>query len=178
METREIRDRLQQAAPALIREWFPSGKVYGSQYRVGSLSGDTGLSLCIEIRKRAKFGMWYDHSTGESGDIIGLWMAIENQSFTEALSQIKVYLGIEDDILLEQKKDLRLKRQLKEITGREVAPLIDSSLSRDQDFWDGNDADFKSPLNLWKGDSDHTVEDRLAKNQDEWTILVRKYLVR
>ena len=153
MNTKEIKESLQQDAPVLIREWFPDGKVYGGQYRVGS-----NLALCIEVGKKARLGMWYDHATGESGDIIGLWQYVNNCCFKDALSEIRAYLGIEEDFLLERKKDIRLRRQLKEITGSEMVPAIDLKISRDDDFWDWRDVDWKTPLKSWKGDSDHRAE--------------------
>lgn len=68
-------------AEYLLREWFPAGKLSGSEYKLGSLQGDEGESLSINV----KTGLWADFATGQSGgDLLALYAAREGLRQGEA----------------------------------------------------------------------------------------------
>lgn len=72
---------------------LPNGKIKGHEFLVGNIQGNKGESLKIEMQG-AKAGLWVDHATGESGDIITLWELVKNVTFVEALQQISLWLGL------------------------------------------------------------------------------------
>lgn len=65
-------DDLLARADTLLADWFPQGKKLGHEFKVGSLNGEAGASLSINI----KTGVWKDFSTGDTGgDLIALYAA-------------------------------------------------------------------------------------------------------
>ncbi len=59
-------------AKDVLAQWFPHGKVVGSEFVVAGLSGGQGESLSINWQK----GVWKDFSTNEAGaDLISLYAA-------------------------------------------------------------------------------------------------------
>jgi hypothetical protein len=70
-------DEINRAAlarlPSLVREWFPHGKLYGHEWRCGSIDGEPGESFSINIRT----GKWGEfNGMGQKGrDVIGLYAA-------------------------------------------------------------------------------------------------------
>src|SRR3546814_19459655 len=46
-----------------------------------------------------KAGVWLDGETGQSGDLIGLWMAVKGVSLRDACTEAMEYLGIREDRL-------------------------------------------------------------------------------
>lgn len=56
----------------LLRQWFPAGVLSGKEYHVGSLAGEAGESLSVNIET----GKWSDFATNEAGgDLISLYAA-------------------------------------------------------------------------------------------------------
>lgn len=93
MKARELAERLAQDAENVCRMLFPEGKRVGSEWQLGSLSGDAGTSLNVHL-SGTKAGVWSDFATGESGDILDLWRLAKGISFPETLSQVRAHLGI------------------------------------------------------------------------------------
>jgi twinkle protein len=87
---------LGQQAEAVARLLLPTGKRMGSEWRCGSVQGDAGDSLGVHLTG-AKAGVWSDFSTGQTGDAIGLWMAVKGVSLADACREAMEYLGIADD---------------------------------------------------------------------------------
>src|SRR5690349_12185138 len=71
----DIRSRL-HADPKPFIEWLYSGRAIFSRRdaRIGDTSGQAGESLSINLQG-ADAGLWYDHATGEGGDLIDLYSA-------------------------------------------------------------------------------------------------------
>ena len=66
---------------SVVMDWFPQGKLVGKEFKLGSLRGEAGNSLSININE----GVWKDFSTNESGaDLISLYAAKENISQIDA----------------------------------------------------------------------------------------------
>lgn len=73
------------SADHYLRLWFPNGEIKGNEFEVGSLQGEAGHSLKINIRT----GMWKDFATGHSGgDLISLYAAIKGLSQKEAAAEL------------------------------------------------------------------------------------------
>jgi len=67
-----LAQRLLASAESLVPEWFPEGKRQGAEWCVGSLAGEPGSSLKINLHT----GRWADFATQESGgDLISLYAA-------------------------------------------------------------------------------------------------------
>ena len=90
----ELADALQRTALSLLEEWLPHGKYnpQSKEYTCGSLSGDSGSSLSINVES----GLWKDFSTGESGrDLLDLYAAIHDLSKGKAAVQVAREYGLE-----------------------------------------------------------------------------------
>jgi hypothetical protein len=90
-----LRGTLQARAPELVRELFPCARFGREEARVGSLSGEAGESLAIQlVGERA--GQWIDHANpaDDKGDLITLWMELEGRTFTEAVDDLERWCGI------------------------------------------------------------------------------------
>lgn len=68
----ELRRDLTGRAEEFVRDIFPSARIQGDEARVGNLEGEPGESLSIGL-SGARAGLWFDHATGQGGDIIDLW---------------------------------------------------------------------------------------------------------
>ena len=80
MDFRGLADRLLADADRLLAQWLPNGKRIGAEYRVGSLAGEAGQSLSINVRT----GRWADFQSGErGGDLIDLYAAIHSLELGE-----------------------------------------------------------------------------------------------
>jgi len=75
---------------------LPNGKVKGSHYVIGDIDGNKGKSMKISLHGEDA-GLYYDHNTGDSGDIFKLW-AIKhnlcpNSQFDEVLKTAAEWQG-------------------------------------------------------------------------------------
>lgn len=70
---------------SLVEEWFPAGHKEGHEFKVGSISGEPGRSLSINLRT----GNWKDFSSGDGGsDPVSLLAAIRNVKMIDAAREI------------------------------------------------------------------------------------------
>lgn len=96
-ERDEIKARLIGELPRLIREKLPDARQSGTEYRVGSLSGEKGGSLSIETSGSGA-GQWQDFATGDKGDALDLFARLEGlpegTAFPEVLKAARAYLGM------------------------------------------------------------------------------------
>lgn len=77
--------RLLARARELLPAWFPNGRLRGREFVVGSLQGERGESLSINVDT----GKWADFATGEKGgDLISLYAAMHMISQLEAARQL------------------------------------------------------------------------------------------
>ena len=88
-------DRINQAAigslESLLCEWFPAGKKDGHEFRVGSLAGEPGSSLSVNLNN----GVWADFAGDAKGsDPISLLAAIRGSKMGEAARELEDRLGI------------------------------------------------------------------------------------
>ena len=77
-------------AEGICCELFPGGRRDGVEFRIGSLAGDAGKSLAINLRT----GRWKDFSSGDSGkDLIALWAAVHNIGMADAAKELDAKLN-------------------------------------------------------------------------------------
>ena len=85
IDFRGLADRLLAQCPALLQRWFPNGRLRGHEFQVGSLQGEPGSSLSINVNT----GRWKDFATGESGgDLIDLYASAHGLSQADAAREL------------------------------------------------------------------------------------------
>lgn len=98
MRATELSVMLGRNADAVVRMLLPHGRRVGDEWRVGSVDGEAGRSMGVHMAGE-KAGVWMDGATGESGDFIGLWMAVRGLSLRDACKEAADYLGIREERL-------------------------------------------------------------------------------
>lgn len=98
MRATELAQRLATQIDGVVRLLLPNGKKVGQEWRTGSADGEAGQSLGVHLTGD-RAGVWADFSSGESGDLIGLWMATKHLSLRDACKEAMDYLGIQEDRL-------------------------------------------------------------------------------
>lgn len=88
-------DRINQAAlgslESLLCEWFPAGKRDGHEFRIGSLAGEPGSSMSINLNS----GVWCDFAGDAKGsDPISLLAAIRGCKQGEAARELEQRLSL------------------------------------------------------------------------------------
>ena len=96
MNAAELSMQLAGRALDVAEHLLPHGKRKGAELKAGNTIGEPGDSLSVRVTG-AKAGVWKDFASGEGGDLIDLWMACRGQSMSEALKDIKAYLGVRDE---------------------------------------------------------------------------------
>jgi hypothetical protein len=83
---RFLLDRAEQLLPV----WFPAGKRDGNEFKLGSVSGEPGRSLSINIRT----GVWKDFAGGDDqgSDLLSLYAAHRRIGMLEAARQVAPHL--------------------------------------------------------------------------------------
>ena len=89
-----IKQGLTSSAQAVAEYLLPQGRKEGQEWRSGSVDGEKGKSLGVHL-VGGKAGVWCDFSTGETGDLIDLWVAARRTTLSEALAEAREWLGLE-----------------------------------------------------------------------------------
>lgn len=80
-----LNSQLLTSAEAHVAAWLPAGKRRGHEWVVGSLSGEQGSSLSINLNT----GKWSDFATGEvGGDLISLYAAVHRLGMGDAYREL------------------------------------------------------------------------------------------
>jgi twinkle protein len=93
MTAKEIAQQLAQRTEEALRYLLPNGKKEGNEWKVGSIDGEIGKSLCVCLSGE-KAGIWCDFATGQRGDLLDLWSATRRLPIGEALKEASHWLGI------------------------------------------------------------------------------------
>lgn len=79
---------------AIVHQLLPAGRNEGGYFRVGSLAGEPGQSLCVYLQG-AKRGWWRDYAGTDAGDIIELIaQAAYGGDKAEAIKYARSFLGL------------------------------------------------------------------------------------
>ena len=90
---KELADALLSRADQLLAAWLSGGKRNGHEWVCGSLAGEEGTSLSVNIHT----GMWSDFATGEKGgDLVSLYAAIHGLTMGKAALSVARDEGLED----------------------------------------------------------------------------------
>ncbi|MBF0190246.1 MAG: DUF3987 domain-containing protein [Magnetococcales bacterium] len=91
-----IKSRLLERIESALSHLLPAGKTRYGKFYVGDVDGNPGDSMVLELTG-PKAGMWFDHATGQGGDIIDLWATIRGwdsrRDFSRILDDIASWLG-------------------------------------------------------------------------------------
>ena len=78
----------------LVVRWLPGGKLVGAEYCCGSLRGEIGDSMRVNVNK----GLWQDFATGDKGgDLVSLYAAIHGKSQGEAFKELAKEFNFEQN---------------------------------------------------------------------------------
>jgi hypothetical protein len=78
----------------LVKELLPNGRQVNGGWRVGSVSGEPGSSLAVQL-VGPKAGLWFDFATGERGDTLELVRAVLDVDMRTAYAWSWRWLRIE-----------------------------------------------------------------------------------
>ena len=97
----DLAKKLQLRAENILSKWFPNGKKHGNEILVGSLSGESGQSLRINLDT----GLWGDfsNSTDRGGDLVSLYAAIKK------ITNVAAAHVLADEFNIRPKKERALK---------------------------------------------------------------------
>ena len=85
MDFKEINSGLVSRSDSVLSEWFPLGKIRGSEFVVGNIQGDPGDSLSINVST----GRWADFAADISGgDLISLYAKMHSLSQGDAAKKL------------------------------------------------------------------------------------------
>jgi twinkle protein len=90
---KEIVGLLDHKIDQVVSHLFSNGKRKGNEWCVGSIHGEVGESLKI-CMTGDKIGVWSDFATGQSGDLLNLWCLSRNKTISEAILEVRQWLGI------------------------------------------------------------------------------------
>lgn len=93
----EIKVRLAARAADVARFLLPGGKLESGNWCVGSIGGEKGGSLRVQVAG-GHAGLWADFAGNEGGDLLDLWAAVRNVALGVALREAKDWLGLADPI--------------------------------------------------------------------------------
>lgn len=94
-DIRQISQFLAAKAEDVCQWIIPNGKRTGHEWEVGSVNGEPGRSLKVNLG--TKSGTWADFASGDKGDLIDLIMCAKGITKAEAVREAKVFLGLKDD---------------------------------------------------------------------------------
>jgi twinkle protein len=103
MDLPEIKMRLVADVDAVVRHLLPSARCVGKEWQIGSLKGEAGQSLKIRA-SGLKAGVWSDFSTSQSGDLIDLWIQCRGVTLSDAVTEMKDFLGYREPMFHEKPK--------------------------------------------------------------------------
>lgn len=93
MNFKELNTALTERAFDLCAHLFPNGKRSGPTFKVGSVQGDAGHSLSVQL-EGPKAGRWTDFASDEGGDLIALIEQALGLSPVQAADFARQFLGL------------------------------------------------------------------------------------
>src|SRR6266446_6802520 len=89
----ELSSALGSVAEEVCAHLLPAGSRVGNEWRVGSIAGEAGKSLAIQLEGE-KVGIFKDFATDDAGgDLVSLWCELRQLRFATAAAEIKSWLA-------------------------------------------------------------------------------------
>lgn len=92
LQRETVRADLLARLPSVLKTLFPAGKVRGGAFVIGNVQGDPGDSLEVALSGE-KAGLWYDHATGEGGDLFALIAAVHGLEAHGQFAEVMALAG-------------------------------------------------------------------------------------
>lgn len=118
----EINRMLGDKALELCEMLLPNGKKNGTSWQCGSVQGESGSSLSVDLQTGKGFNDFADSDA--KGSYIDLWMQTSNLSFVDAFTEAKQWLGV-----YEQEPVKQFKKPSKAIAKKAVETKIEKYLT-------------------------------------------------
>lgn len=97
MSIGQLSMRLNARAEMVCRELLPNGVRRYGRWECGSVRGEAGSSLKVEVQGD-RCGVWADFASGEKGgDLLDLWMAVRGVTLVRAMEEAAAFLGVRVD---------------------------------------------------------------------------------
>lgn len=123
---KHLHHELAKQATSVCQRLLPNGVEYRGEWIVGSVDGEAGSSMRVRLNGE-KAGVFFDAATGDTGDMIQLWMMAGRLSFKEAINEIYAHLGLQNPDDDPRKKPSRtwndLQREMGTGTEHDIAAL-------------------------------------------------------
>ncbi|SPP31580.1 hypothetical protein ARAF_0714 [Arsenophonus endosymbiont of Aleurodicus floccissimus] len=104
----ELSERLWLDVVRVTKYLLPEGKKEGHEWVAGSVYGEPGKSLKINLSGKK---VWSDFAEGTGGDLLDLWVQVRDYSLHQAMAEAKQFLGIADEFgAFEVKRKKQFKR--------------------------------------------------------------------
>ncbi|UBB12380.1 MULTISPECIES: toprim domain-containing protein [Pantoea] len=94
MTPSELSDMLWNHVDRVAKYLLPNGKKESHEWVAGSLHGESGKSLKINLAGKK---VWSDFAEGIGGDLLDLWVGVKDCSLHQAMTEAKEFLGIKDN---------------------------------------------------------------------------------
>lgn len=133
---KEIAERLAYQVEPVAAFLLPNGKRIGQQWVVGSVHGEPGKSLKVQLTGE-KQGRWVDKADElQHGDLLDLWAATQGLEVSEAIQEAKAYLGL-DEVSKGSRPYIKPPPQPKSVdTEVEAVQTRQQARSRAKAFWE------------------------------------------
>jgi twinkle protein len=96
MNWEDVEAKLRERVEAVVRHLLPKGKRVGGEWLVGSVVGEEGCSMKVNLV--GKVGTWRDFAAEKGGkNLIELWKQVRRLDFKPAIIEAENFLGIRDD---------------------------------------------------------------------------------
>lgn len=106
MNANELSKLLAKECSSVVEFLLPNGKRKSGEWAVGSVNGEPGSSLSVRLTG-AKAGVWKDFSSGEGGDLLDLWCAVNQCSISKAMTDAKRFVGVRESAPEREKKTFK-----------------------------------------------------------------------
>lgn len=94
MTAAELSEKLWEQAEKVAKFLLPKGHLEGREWCAGSVNGEAGKSLKINLDGKK---VWSDFASGDGGDLLDLWVLVRNCQLHDAMREAKELLGLRDD---------------------------------------------------------------------------------
>ncbi len=122
MSPSELSEMLWNQVDRVAKFLLPNGKKDGHEWVAGSVGGEAGKSLKVNLAGKR---VWSDFAEGSAGDLLDLWVAVNDCSLHQAMSEAKAFLGIKDDDHHFQAKQKKFSRPNKQELKKHVSKAND-----------------------------------------------------
>jgi twinkle protein len=120
----EVKQSCSNNLKTIIADIYPNAKFKGAEARIGGIEGEKGNSMSVSLDP-TKFGAYYDHASGEKGDLISLVEHVKNTNYGGAIE----WLGASYTSCTKRKYEPRKKRNTQSVAPSDYTVLSDECIT-------------------------------------------------